>query len=238
MEIRCFGRCLLIPFVAVAVLVGCGAQANYRVSARVVDPPSKADLRISPPVIQSLRSKGEVPSLATDSGRRQAVIDEATAIIESASLSAIVIHMVGLSDSIPRSVKPDILRPLAEQCLLSEDPIIRWAGVYAASAMGDDRLVAETLAKDYTTLLVRPEPRPWWISAWWTDEQSLFNRLNAFGAVEGLRSQMIELLGKHDIQRAKPVLKAIIEDCEKQSRVCPKEEAKRSLEALEQRPPS
>ena len=90
-----------------------------------------------------------------------------------------------------------------------------------------------SLEKDYPSLLIRPDPTPWWAAAWWREEQNLFNRLNAAATVAALRGRLIEMIGEYGIKEAKPVLHAIIADGwewfdeEKQS-------AKESLKALDE----
>lgn len=108
--------------------------------------------------------------------------------------------------------KQERMCPLIERAFESEDPFIRWAGIRSAYYLGHDELAARELEKDYPTLLIRPDPVPWWAVPFWRPEARRAARYAPAHYLAGVRENMIRLVGEYGIQDAITVLRAIETD--------------------------
>ena len=106
----------------------------------------------------------------------------------------------------------DRMRPLVEKCLSSHDPFVRWVGAATAWRCLDRPRIREALMKDFWTVLIRPDPLPWWAS---TEvpmpdaANAYFFRKQAAWNLSAERGAVIRRLGEHGIQEALPVLEAL-----------------------------
>ena len=142
-----------------------------------------------------------------------------------------------------RASRVELVTPLTAACLESKDPLVRWSGIWSLSqleaeageAAGDRSPAQQALQQNYHTLLIRPDVKPWWTTAWWKDENSEFNRLNAAGTLALMRARLIERVGQYRITEGRPVLLAVKHDRWDWNRYA-REAAEKALAELEQTP--
>jgi hypothetical protein len=164
---------------------------------------------------EDLQRSGRLTELEQVPALRQRVHEEVRAAIARGSPCVVANLMVNISNFAPTTAKAGLIRPLARECLESDDPLVRWSGIWSLERLGDRPSVRSALLKDYASLLIRPDVSRWWATAWWKDENSKFNRRNAAVTVAGLRADLVALLGKYRITEARSVLLAVIDDdCE------------------------
>jgi hypothetical protein len=105
---------------------------------------------------------------------------------------------------------------LVDRCCDSEDSLVRWAGIRLAYHTDQQGLAEELLRRDYATMLIRPDPPPWWAVAWW---DPLFRGLPiAFVTktpawyIAGVREDAICWIGEFGIVEAIPILRCVEAD--------------------------
>ena len=159
--------------------------------------------------------KAMVP--ATTEQECQAVFDKAREILDGTDDPFIIAStLVELSTvAFQDDQQKQKLYPIVERCLVHPDRLVRWLGIEAAHGDLKDRdLARRALTEDCYSLLIRPDPVPWW-DVPWEIEWSLrgFYRYDPAILLGGIRVYLIQLVGEYRIVRAMPVLSAIAEDC-------------------------
>ena len=102
----------------------------------------------------------------------------------------------------------DVLRTIADACLNTPDPLMRWSGIHAAWCAGERRLAENSLYNDYASLAVRPDgPRD--------KPRGPTRHLGHYSPALGLaviRSDLVGLVGEWKMTAALPVIEAIAAD--------------------------
>ena len=153
---------------------------------------------------------------ATTEQECQAVFDQARVILDGTDDPFIIASTLAELSTVTfeDDEQKQKLYPIVERCLAHPDRLIRWIGIRKAHGDLKDRdLARRALTEDCYSLLIRPDPVPWW-DVPWEIEWSLrgFYRYDPAILLGGTRVYLIKLLGEYRIVRAIPVLSAIAED--------------------------
>jgi hypothetical protein len=102
----------------------------------------------------------------------------------------------------------ELLRDYGDACLASQEPLIRWSGIYAVYEAGSSETAIATLRKDYAFLTTRPDMPSVAVNA----DGDYISAVSPAVSLASLREKLITLIGEAEIWEAKPVIRAITED--------------------------
>jgi len=213
------GRRLVLAWVAVIALSGLAGcvhrtgpldagpvDGRYRTVPRVMWMPDTAIGREARHVAREI---GSAPY-----GEHNTVIARAQRVVESGEFGPAAWLMTDgvLRWAIRLGHQRDVL-PLVRQCLAHEDRLVRWAGIVVAKKLGYEQTMYAALVENYASLLIRPEPEPWWTVPPDPGYPVFPRYRNSDTALaRACRGQVLALLGEYGVQEAEPVLQAIVAD--------------------------